>query len=51
MSDTIQTGANDVFVVEGSRGELLLPDIEEVVLKVDAAERRITVRLMEGLVE
>jgi 16S rRNA processing protein RimM len=51
VSDTIQTGANDVFVVQGGRGELLLPDIEEVVLKVDAAERRITVRLMDGLVE
>ena len=49
VRETIQTGANDVFVVEGGRGELLLPDIEEVVLKVDAAERRMTVRLMEGL--
>lgn len=51
VSDTIQTGANDVFVVAGGRGELLLPDIEEVVLGVDAAERRITVRLIEGLIE
>lgn len=49
VTDTIQTGANDVFVVNGPKGELLLPDIEEVVLSINAAERLITVRLMEGL--
>lgn len=49
VTDTIQTGANDVFVVNGAKGEILIPDIEDVVLNVDRATGRITVHLLPGL--
>jgi len=50
LDDVLQTGANDVFVVKRSEGkELLLPYIDECVLKIDIEEKRITVHIMEGL--
>jgi 16S rRNA processing protein RimM len=49
VSDVIETGANDVYVVHGPSGEVLLPDIEECILKVDIPEGRMTVHMMEGL--
>jgi len=42
-------GANQVLVVRGPRGEVLLPFIEVFVRAIDPAARRITVRLLEGL--
>lgn len=44
-------GANDVYVVHGSRGELLLPAIADVVLQVDLDAQRVTVHLLPGLVD
>jgi 16S rRNA processing protein RimM len=49
--DTIVTGANDVWVVEGPLGEVLIPVIDDVVLEVDEDARLIRVRLLPGLVE
>jgi len=50
LSDVLQTGANDVYVVkrEGAK-DLLIPVIDGVVLSVDLEEKKVTVRLMEGL--
>lgn len=47
--DVIETGANDVYVVRGPRGEILLPAIEECILDVDIEGKRVTAHLMEGL--
>jgi 16S rRNA processing protein RimM len=47
--DVIETGANLVYVVRGPRGEILLPDTDEVVLDVDVDAQQVTVRLIEGL--
>lgn len=50
IQDIIQTGANDVFLVNGEEmGEILLPDTEEVVLSIDGSERLVTVKLIPGL--
>jgi len=52
VSDIIHTGANDVLVVDGGRyGEVLLPVIDDVMGRVDHAERVIEVRLLEGLIQ
>jgi 16S rRNA processing protein RimM len=46
----IVTGANDVWVVRGERfGEVLVPDIEDVVLDVDEQTGTVTVCLLPGL--
>lgn len=47
--EVIETGANDVWVVEGPLGEVLLPVIAEVVLSVDEVRRTARVRLLPGL--
>lgn len=47
--EVIETGANDVWVVEGPLGEVLLPVIDEVVLSIDADAREARVRLLPGL--
>lgn len=50
VSDVLSPGANDVWVVKRPQGrELLLPVIDEVVLDVDVAAKRIKVHLLEGL--
>jgi 16S rRNA processing protein RimM len=43
------TGANDVYVVRGAQGELLLPAIDDVVKQIDLAGRRVVVELLPGL--
>jgi len=45
----IETGANNVFVVRGKSGELLIPDTTEVVRDIDFEKSRITVHLLPGL--
>lgn len=47
--DVIQPGANDVWVVKGKRGEILLPYIDECIKEVDIANKRVVCHLMEGL--
>jgi 16S rRNA processing protein RimM len=52
VREFIETGANDVIVVQTPEGkELLLPDIEDVVLEINLEKKIITVHLLEGLVE
>ena len=50
ISDVLQTGANDVYVIS-SKGQkdLLLPAIHECVLDVNVEERTMKVHLMQGL--
>ena len=50
ISEVLFTGANDVYVVQGEKGEILIPAVEDVVLEVDLDGGRLTVELMEGLI-
>lgn len=43
------TGSNDVFVCTGGEREILLPAITDVVQKIDMEQRKMIVRLLEGL--
>lgn len=51
VDEVIRTSANDIFVIRGARGEILVPAIASVVLAVDAAERRVTIHPMPGLLD
>jgi len=51
LTSIIETGANRVFVVQGDRGELLLPDIDDVVEDIDFENGRMTVKLLPGLIQ
>jgi 16S rRNA processing protein RimM len=45
------TGAHDVYVIEGKRGEIFLPATDEVIRGVDTKKEMIQVIRMEGLWE
>jgi 16S rRNA processing protein RimM len=49
VTEIINTGANDVYVVIGADGELLLPAIESVILDIDLDADQMVVHLMDGL--
>ena len=50
LGEVLETGANDVYVVQSTGGgELLLPAIQDVVLKIDLENGQITVRLLPGM--
>ena len=51
LTDVMETGANDVYVVENGEGEeILLPAIRECILDVDVEKNVMTIHLMKGLI-
>ncbi|MBD5546875.1 MAG: ribosome maturation factor RimM [Lachnospiraceae bacterium] len=52
LTDVIQTGANDVYVIRLEDGrELLLPAIKDCILNVNLEEGRMTVHVLDGLLD
>jgi 16S rRNA processing protein RimM len=51
LSDILATGAHDVYVVKGDRGEILVPAVEQMVKEIDLEKGVIKVDLPPGLVE
>lgn len=52
LKDVLQTGANDVYVIDGKDGkEYLFPAIKQCILKVDLEAQEITVHIMDGLLD
>jgi 16S rRNA processing protein RimM len=49
LTSVLETGANNVFIIQGDYGEILLPDIPEVILQIDFDASRMTVHLLDGL--
>ncbi len=49
LVEILETGANDVYVVQGDKGEVLLPVIAEVIRDVDLENHRLTVHLLDGV--
>ena len=52
VTDVLQNTAQDIFQVESPDGRtVLIPKVDEFVLDIDAENRRIHVRLIEGLLD
>ena len=52
LKDVMETGANDVYAVKTPEGkEILLPAIRDCILDVNVDEKRMTVHVMEGLLD
>lgn len=52
MSDVLQTGANDVYVVKMENGkEVLLPAIKDCILDVDLEKGEMLVHVLDGLLD
>lgn len=50
LKEVLQTGANDVYVVETTEGkEILLPVIDECILDIDIDNKIVTAHIMPGL--
>jgi len=49
VDEILETGSNDVYVVHGPQGELLIPAIKRVVKSVDLDRGIMTVELMEWI--
>lgn len=51
VKDVIETGANEVYIIESDEhGEVLIPAIRQCVLDVNVEEKRMKIRLMDGLI-
>ena len=51
LKDVMETGANDVYIIEMSDGkEVLVPAIKQCILDVDIENRKMVIHLLEGLV-
>ena len=51
ITEVLQTGSNDVYEVTDTKGEpLLIPALKEIFLEVDTENKKIIVRLPEGLI-
>ncbi|MBQ9233146.1 MAG: 16S rRNA processing protein RimM [Lachnospiraceae bacterium] len=52
LSDVLKTGANDVFVVKlPDKKEVLIPVVKEFVPDMDVEQKKITVKLMKGMLD
>jgi 16S rRNA processing protein RimM len=51
LSEVLETGANNVFVVDGPRKQYLIPDIPDVVREIDLEEGRVVIHAMPGLID
>ena len=52
LKDVMETGANDVYIIDMTDGrELLLPAIKQCILNVDVENGFIQVHILEGLLD
>lgn len=52
LSDVLQTGANDIYVIQKEGAvDLLVPAIKECIKKIDMEERKVVIHLLPGLRE
>lgn len=51
IKDVLQTGANDVYIIEHEGKEVLVPAIKQCILDVSISENRMTIHLLEGLIQ
>ena len=49
LVEIIETGANNVFVVQGPQGEILIPDIPQVISSIDFENKKMIVHPLPGL--
>ena len=49
VTDIIETGSNDVYVVDGPAGQILLPAISQVIKSIDLEAGTMSVVVLAGL--
>ena len=51
ITEVLETGANDVYIVRGPRGDVLIPAVDEVVKELDLDKRRMVITPLPGLLD
>ena len=52
ITDWIETGANNVYVIKRPKGkDVLIPAIDSVIKKIDIANNKMSVNMLEGLMD
>ncbi|MEZ0536183.1 ribosome maturation factor RimM [Caldicellulosiruptoraceae bacterium PP1] len=51
ITDVIQTGSNDVYVINGEKKEILIPALKNIVSEVNIEEGYMKIKLIEGLID
>lgn len=51
LTRIVETGANDIYIVQGEKGEICIPALKSVVKKVDVPGKRMDVVLPPGLLD
>lgn len=51
LTEVLETGSNDVYVVKGREKDILIPALKSVVLDVDLENKKMQVKLPEGLLD
>jgi len=49
VTDIIETGANDVYIVRGTQGEILVPAIKDVIKQIDPESGRMLIQPLPGM--
>jgi 16S rRNA processing protein RimM len=49
ITDIMSTAGNDIYIVEGEGGEILIPAIEDVVKSIDLEAGKVVIEAIEGL--
>ena len=47
--DIISGASNDIYIVNGEQGEILIPAIEDVVKSIDLSQGQMTIEVIDGL--
>ncbi len=50
VTDVLTTGANDVYVVQGEKGEILVPATDEVIKEIDLERGEMVIEEVPGLI-
>jgi 16S rRNA processing protein RimM len=51
VTDILETGSHDVYIVRGEEREYLIPSTKEVVTQIDRQNRKILIHPLEGLLD
>ena len=49
ITEILTAASNDTYIVQGTRGEILIPAIEDIVKSIDLNEGRLIIEPVEGL--
>jgi 16S rRNA processing protein RimM len=49
ITDVLTGKSNDNYIVQGTKGEILIPAIEDVVKSIDLDQGRMTIEAIDGL--